>query len=822
MSDEAQAPAEGETTEATEAVAHEPRGWRDLWQVPALVGGLALMVLGVVIAFATKPDPDIASFVRRAESQVTAEKYAEAIETLNTNVYPYVEREALVGPPLQAYHLLLARSIYLGQQELGISREENWRNIVAEYRDAERAEARIEPTDSFFLGTALAELDQLDAAMTRADSLPEARRDLRDQLYERVVERELARGNPDYQRVLGWLGGMLADGELPQAVRVWAIGRQGEVLLRQGYAEEAVNTVLRAMPRLMGEKPEVLAELHALLGRAYLELGAVESARKNLRVAESSGSARNETNAWVQVLLGRIDERENRPEEARDRYDYAVRRLGLSEASAEALLALAEVEALLERDDASLSAYRQLIDRLDSSTPTGAVTPERITQSMLDRAGDRLGVESADAALRFADLAESIWGVEVSPAGVRLAIARANEALANALVPPRDDGSPVRLTEAGLAPATREAARPHLVRAGAYYQMHADRVVIEDNEAYGESLWRSADAFDRAGDEASAIAGFLSYADGFPDSPRRAQAVFRVAQANQSRGEYELAATLYQDLVEAREDRDGGKGVGRWADASYVPLAQTLLLDDNAENDGQAEDLLTRVVNGVIGTPEAVNYPVALLQLANLYYADSRYPQAIERLEEAVDRFPDAEQIDSIKYRLGDAHRMEARSIIDTLDGALPDGERRALEQARSDRLARAAELFSQVVDGLGARDERRLSELERLYLRNASFYEGDCAYDLGDFAGAIRAYDAARQRYPRDPASLVALVQIVNAHVAQGDMDRARTANERARRFYESLPPQVWDDPGLPMTRRDWERWLDSSSALYSLDSRG
>jgi tetratricopeptide (TPR) repeat protein len=109
-------------------------------------------------------------------------------------------------------------------------------------------------------------------------------------------------------------------------------------------------------------------------------------------------------------------------------------------------------------------------------------------------------------------------------------------------------------------------------------------------------------------------------------------------------------------------------------------------------------------------------------------------------------------------------------------------------------------------------------SPLQQVQLRNSYFFMGDCAFDLGDYAAAILHYDRARERYPEDPASLVAMVQIVNAHIEEGDLGRARTANERARRFYESLPEEVWDDPTLPMGRRDWERWLDSSSRLYEV----
>jgi len=64
----------------------------------------------------------------------------------------------------------------------------------------------------------------------------------------------------------------------------------------------------------------------------------------------------------------------------------------------------------------------------------------------------------------------------------------------------------------------------------------------------------------------------------------------------------------------------------------------------------------------------------------------------------------------------------------------------------------------------------------------------------------------------------LVALIQIVNSYLEMGDMQSARTANERARAFYESLPDEVWDDPYLPMRREDWERWLASTSALAGL----
>ena len=82
-------------------------------------------------------------------------------------------------------------------------------------------------------------------------------------------------------------------------------------------------------------------------------------------------------------------------------------------------------------------------------------------------------------------------------------------------------------------------------------------------------------------------------------------------------------------------------------------------------------------------------------------------------------------------------------------------------------------------------------------YLRNAWFYIGDCAFDLGDYDAAVNSYDAARQRYANDLASLVAMVQIVNAYVAQDRWAEARTANEACRAAPGQVPRRL--EPARP-----------------------
>jgi tetratricopeptide (TPR) repeat protein len=184
-------------------------------------------------------------------------------------------------------------------------------------------------------------------------------------------------------------------------------------------------------------------------------------------------------------------------------------------------------------------------------------------------------------------------------------------------------------------------------------------------------------------------------------------------------------------------------------------------------------------------------------------------------LSEAVTRFPDAPEIDVLEFQLADSERLSAGEIDRSLRDAMPESSRGALESARAERRKDAVRLYVRVKARLSAIDPSRMTDLQRVLLRNSVFCLGDCAYDMGDYEGAIRAYDAARQEYADDPASLVAMAQIVSAYVEEGEWGKAATANERARQHLAKFPDSVWSMPNLPMEKKHWERWLDSRALL-------
>jgi tetratricopeptide (TPR) repeat protein len=227
-------------------------------------------------------------------------------------------------------------------------------------------------------------------------------------------------------------------------------------------------------------------------------------------------------------------------------------------------------------------------------------------------------------------------------------------------------------------------------------------------------------------------------------------------------------------------------------------------------------------VQGRIGNAGTPQYRDALLELAAVESRRGDYAGAIQNLEEAVARYPEDPQIATIQYSLADAYRQDSRAIRKSLGEALPDSRKQALTETRVTRLKKAQEIFDLAGKALESRDPRRLTALERLQMRNAAFFAADCSFDLGDYEQAIRRYDAAREKYPQDPASLVAMVQIVNAYIELGDTARATTANERAKLFHKSLPAEVWNDPSLPIGNEEWARWLGSMDKLKAPPAPG
>ncbi len=792
---------------------------KSAWQLPLLGGGVVLLGAGIVAAFMTKPKVDLMARLDEAEAMIRRDQYRSAVEFLGSDeVFGFLDAGRMTTEEAMRYHLLMARGIYRGAREMDVEDPRNHRYVVKEYGEAEHLGAHLDPGDREAIVETHVRLGQLDSALHEVERLPPEMHEQRVAFLKRIAVESLERPVAEPDRALSIIAGMLGEPGLAEEDRIWAVGEQARLSLEDGRPEDAIEQILRATPRLTHPSGDALAGLLTQLGRAYmaLEVPETEEALTQLRRALELFAPSNEMSAEALMTVARIEMQRGELEQARERLLKIAQWFGGTEWYMPSLLAMAELEAASGNLDASVEHYEGLVTLAKAEGLPRWITREQIARSLTAESASRLSAGDADRAERLALLALDFTGLDDAPAEVLKAIADADVVAAGELMPVRRGSSEAVFALSEMAPETRAQVRRHLIRAGTYLKMYAERMVLLDREAYGLALWRSADAFDRAGDTEEAIRSFQEFIESFPEDPRRAEARFRLAQARQARGEFADAAELYRGLVADRGDASA-RDVGEYADRSVVALARTLLGDNEASNDAEAERLLTGAMSGrEVGFPESEHFREALLELGLMYYRQGRYPEAIARLEEAVERYPTDPRMAQVRYRLADTMRLSAREAASLLQTELTPTRRREVEAVRSERLEGARRLFAAVRDELQGLADRRRTILEEEYLRNSYYFLGACAFDIGDFRGAIEAYDAARERYPSDPASLVAMVQIVNCYVELGEFERARTANERAKLFYQSLPEEVWNDPYLPMGRLEWQRWLDSTAALY------
>lgn len=803
--------------------------WKHVWQAPALLAGVVLLGAGAVVAFKTKPKPDYREDLEVARTLVEQTKYGQALEVLNGRIRERAGGDTLTPDQKREFYLLRARSLWLGQKELGIDRAANHRAVLDEYASAMSLHAELTPEDDARRAESHLALGEFDQAVKLAESLPAELAEVRTRIYRTTIERNAqSGGNP--ARALELLARLMAGPGTPREQRLWSVTRQTAILIDQGYAKEALDKAVREALRMSDGQGDAFAELKVEMARGYLELGdntgAVRLLDEAALAADEDGPVMSSILTWRGIAAQR---RGDDIDTARESFAKVLSDYSFSDDIPAAALGLAEVEgqsaAAGEGDfSESLNMYERVVDMIRAGVKHRLVTRERVRDSLLARGEERYRAGDSRAALRFAEQSRRLYGPDATPAPVLLACAVANRSIAEELLRKLAEGGVLSLAEAD--PATQREAREHLLRAGDDFRKHAAAIVADDALAYAQSLWAAAGMYDAAGDTRESAEAYRQFAIDFPGDERAPEARFRLARAYQARGDLELAASVYEDL------RASGAEAGPYADAAAVPLAQTYMTDGKPENDSNAKEILEGVLAGRSGGPARAEYLTALRELGQYFVNNGEQQGNLERAIECFSEFLQrtesagiggttaAREVLGVRCTLAEAYRRSADMIARTLGAAMPDSDRKALETARDDRLRRAGELYERARDGLEVLRDR--TALEDLRLRNAYFSLGDCAFDRGDYEAAVRHYSAARERFPGEPGTLLAMVQLVACRLAQGDMRLAQTENERAMRFFKSLPDEVWDDPTLPMGREQWERWLESQARLRRLSDAG
>jgi TolA-binding protein len=348
----------------------------------------------------------------------------------------------------------------------------------------------------------------------------------------------------------------------------------------------------------------------------------------------------------------------------------------------------------------------------------------------------------------------------------------------------------------------RKQAREQFRRAGDSYTSVAREMYT--TRQYPDQLWNSADAYFAGHDFRNAAAMLRLYMHN-EARLRHAQALVNLGEAELSLGQTERALQSFHECIQ-QHPRD-------------VAIYQARLLASRAAlNMGdakQAEAFLQDNLNGEQLTPASKEWRDSLFALAELLHNACRDREAIQRLDEALQRYPDAPQATVARYLLADSSRRRAMELKAGLAKEISSAVRGERTSESRRLLGRALEAYALLQDNLSRRDAESLTAQEKSVLRNCRFAVGDTYFELQRYPEALRAYQSAANHYAASPEVLDAYLQIANIYRRMERPAEARTSLEQARVALRRIPPEARFEQTTNYNRKQWGELLDRLCSL-------
>ncbi|MFA9478638.1 tol-pal system YbgF family protein [Phycisphaerales bacterium AB-hyl4] len=811
--------------------------WSQVWQLPLLLLGAGLFVLGIWLVIPDKEAFDHQAELDEAQKFLTANNLESAEKQLRWVEEHLAEADRDAQARFWHYwgdlRYLDMHDRYDRPADTPTWRQTN-ETILRAYERTEEYGRELDGESLRRYAETLVMLGREQDALKIVDRIDRHQARQRYRIVRQLIERHRETARQSDPAYLAPLMDRFedeirheADDERKRAQEIWISRVRAEIRMEAEDYDGVVTFLLRRIQRLDRDpsQTEQLAPLRVVLAQAYHALGRYGQAEQYFNLAQQQLPAHDPLQAEVLVGMGQLtladgprdgrrDEGHRHVEQAHEYFSAATTQFPTAPAYIDALIGQADCEARMEAYADAVDHFRLAVEQLHRTTPSWdsrRLEVVEVVRSHIDRLTEQQRYEQS---LDFLTLLVPLHEREM-PADLLLDFALTHEHLAeqrHAEAQPRDDDGQRRrgMTVEARRLANQEAAT-HFTHAANYYLRHARSVTITDDYSHGQSLWRAAQNFDRAQQWGEAINTYAEFIQTRQQDPLRLRAINHLGKAYLADGQYSPAIDLFLELI-----NDHPRSPEAYD--SLVPLARSYI--GAQQHDAAERTLLTVVTDHEAISPETNEYRHALIELGRLYYrmgADDgdHYIAAIERLEEAVERYGHTDHSPTLRYLLADAYRKSIERLEEEIQSRQVQRDRVDLQHERDRRLQAAQKFYNQVITELEDRPEGTLTASERLYLRNAYFYQADCAYDREQYEAAISLYDAAARRWEEHPASLMALVQIVNAHCELGQFQEARVANERARAQLDRIPDDAFDDPTLPMSRQHWEDWLRWTSEV-------
>lgn len=758
-----------------------------LWQLPLFIVSVGLFVYAGYLFINPGPGATIDQKIAVAQEYLRQDRPEAAWQQLAR----LMETQRLPKEKEAAVRMLLGKALANAQQQQKISIPANHQRIIEQTELALElgakpdADMHARVADSFAaLGHAPEAIDHYRQAiaMDPTHAL---------HLLHKLIELQLSEDDTANANVS--LDDYLKQPQLTDAERAWGLDQRAGILIDASQFTEAHKLLADALR--LDSDPVDQGQFNYQLGFCAYRQGQGEDAERYLRLARDQLRVQHPLDSDAAYYLGRVYEERSDAETAISFYESVLSLHPESKIAPLARLGRGVCRIMQQQTDAGLTDLHDLTGEIDRRPSRAKYRPQVIAglQSAETVLVDRQDYQSALEVMNYEQTLDPAPEVAFY---VRL----------GRVCEQRADQIEQTLPDATAADKIRRTQQVVDLRnkAGDAYIICSRDLTLVDDHGYADDLWKGVDLYDRAGNLQSVISALELFVAERPSDRLAPDALLRLGRAYQAAGMLDKAIGAYQ-----RNQLEYGKSLA--ASKSAVPLAEAYFAKGPDYYAKAEKTLLGVVENNPLVDPQAEEFRQSLRELAQLYYRTGRYEEAVARLQELTERYPNDEQRPQMIFMMADSYRKSA-SLLDAKLASAAPGAAGASDlaeavAAKRDRLLKARGLYDQVIDLY--RGSAPAEDMDKLYQKLAYFYRADCMYDLGSYPEAIKLYDAAAFNFQNDPSSVAAYVQIVNAYFALGKPDEAKAANNRAKWMLQHMPADAFKDDSFSMPKKYWDRWL-------------
>jgi tetratricopeptide (TPR) repeat protein len=789
------------------------------WQIPLLAFSLFTFGTGLSRMVTSRQMISFEERILRAEKL----RHASALSRASAYLNDCLRKPGLSPAHRAEFHRLLADTIHLAEVPLASHSKHNSESIVTHYNAAIAAGAKLSGDD--WCGLADAQLwlcRKTEAAKAYRQALA-AGCARPDRIGRRLIEIEAKASasamdddhispslTPDLVKIIDSILAGRTDSKSPIDRKkqssaenyLWAMEQKVGWLLEKGSADEALELTRAAKPRLEGAEERLAVEFSEAL--ALRQLGHADEAEALLRVLLQEWTIHDGLWSRCGWLLGRLSQEDSRQQVALSFYNEVTAAVPAGDIRIACDLGRAECLAALKRYDEALPAFDSVVRKIHTRGRTRYWEPDAVRinlttigESLLQEKRAALGVAYLQNAMIFVD-------AEDSPLRAQYLSRLANAYADMALMPPRN--------------------RQLFARAAEMF-LELSQYQLADDEAAARSIELAVDNLDGAGMTERMVEVLRNFVRDYPESPSRPTALYRLGRALQAQRQWKRAADAFEEVTQIYP---------RYPDAarSLVPLAECLI-EQGGKSTIRGVGMLISIVDDTndeqLFDPQARDYRLALLRLADYYAGASEKDEpgclekAASRLEDALALYPDDPQSPRLRFDLANCYRKSGLALRVEAQALKPSPARDAAMVEVNRRLARAAEVFGEVIASLapsgGSHAEletRSLSALAQSHLRAAYLHRADCLFDVGNYEKAVEAYREAVWRYENSPIAVSASMQIVLAHQNLGQSADARAALRRMEWILKKIPGGAFEaEPGMS-SKNYWESMVQRLASSW------